>query len=331
MSAIAVVVLSGGSGTRVASLTGARPKALLQIGAAPLFVNHVARLSSMKCDVYLQVNEAHKYYESEVHYWSELLERKINILVTKGHISNALVQIGDLGYKTIFLINCDVISDIDYRSLFAEYSDLGVDLLTVGSNPLGEVGYLLDSAMSQFKHFGAHWSHSSSNLIGITLLNNGFLKKIGEAFAGDFWKTVGRLVNNTKTLEIAIREYDCKWRDVGTVLGFLNASFDSVYQNYSTRYLIERGLVRLDNNLNYLGPAVTLIPTAKVNRSVVAQGASILKGAVVEECVILPFAEVNADIPHYQMLFAPGTPPMNMGLLMQESSEFRLSQSTLPR
>jgi len=129
-----VVIMAGGEGTRLAPFTNILPKPLLPLGNDPVIKVIMDRLNDGGVDeFYITVNSKKKMIKGYFH--DHKLPYKIHFVDENKPLGTA----GSLGLvkenidTNFFVINCDVVLDIDYSDLVKFHNTGGFDLTLVAS------------------------------------------------------------------------------------------------------------------------------------------------------------------------------------------------------
>ena len=151
-----IVIMAGGYGKRLKSLTKKSPKPLLRYKDKPL-IEHIVNKAS---------NQGAKNFFITVHYLKDKIKKYFNknrnqeIKVNFINEPKPLGTVGGIKYlkntkKSFILINCDVISDINYSNLLNYHNKRKNSYLTIGvknfkyKNPYG----VIKSKNSKFLSF----------------------------------------------------------------------------------------------------------------------------------------------------------------------------------
>ena len=123
------VVLAGGKGTRLRPLTYGLPKPLLPVMGRPLLAHIVERLPKEVDEVLLTVS----YMAGHLRQWAAhandpaLEGRQIRVITERQPLGTggAVQNCADLIDGTFFVMNGDLLSDVDFRALLARHRDQG--------------------------------------------------------------------------------------------------------------------------------------------------------------------------------------------------------------
>jgi NDP-sugar pyrophosphorylase family protein len=128
--------MAGGRGSRMMPLTEHRPKPLLPVGDKPIIEHNVDRLIQFGFNkIYISVN----YLGEQIkEYFGDGSSKGIAIdyvcedepMGTIGCVS----LLREVGQKALLVMNSDLLTDIDFGSLYDEFSSSGADL-AVASTP----------------------------------------------------------------------------------------------------------------------------------------------------------------------------------------------------
>ena len=182
---IPVVIMAGGTGSRLKPVTNILPKALLPINDVPI-VNHIINkfydLGFM--DYHLSINYKSgiikAYFEEIDHDYSISFIEEIKPLGTAGSLSDLVNKFN----QPFFVTNCDILIDADYLELYDFHLKNNYDITLVASSKEFTVPY------------------------GVCILekNNGELSHIHEKPSYDFLVNTGLYVLNQDLLEIIPNE-----------------------------------------------------------------------------------------------------------------------------
>ncbi len=298
---VALVILSGGNASRVARLAAGRPKALLPVGGAPLVVHHLLKAERFPCRPYLQVHIDNHGFGEELGEWLRALRRPLPVLRTHGDLSVAMRQICDLGHPEIFLVNGDVVSDVDYAVVHRAFRERGASALTVSVPGGAERGC---SVPRDWLEVGTEGP--PHDLMGLTVIRREFLAAIAERVAYDFWGAVRALLLRAPGRHgVEVLETSARWHDVGTVDRFFSVNLQATELDYLSAPLVARGFVERTDAGSLLARGARVESRAVV-RSVVCAGACVTAASRLSRSVVLPGARVDAQVEVADgWLFAP--------------------------
>ncbi len=139
---IPVVIMAGGSGTRLAPFTNVLPKPLIPIGEETIIEKIIAKFTSVGIDnFYLTINFKSKllkafFEELSPKYKVSFIEEK-KPLGTAGSIHLLKKSID----SSFFVSNCDIIIDCDYSDIYKFHNKNNFDLTLVSSAKNYEIPY----------------------------------------------------------------------------------------------------------------------------------------------------------------------------------------------
>lgn len=298
------VVLVGGEGTRLRPLTETVPKPLIPFMNRP-FLHHV-----------LDQLAAHGVHEAilsspylEEGFRGFLKSRRGDPAVTwiteeqPLGTSGAVAGARDLLDETFFVLNGDILTDLDLTALlkFHRARDaLGTIALTRVSDarPYGLVETDADGRVVAFREKPADPVPGTVNA-GTYVLEPRALAGVPLGMMVSIEReTFPNLIENGDRLFAFVA--DDYWRDLGTPEAYLQAHFDALEGRMSGRYarpLVGEGCrVAPDaalGSLVVLGDGTTVASRASVQRSVLHEGVSVGKDATVEESVLGAGAEIG--------------------------------------
>ena len=181
LNSIPVVIMAGGTGSRLKPVTNILPKALLPINDVPIVIHIINKYYELGfMDFHLSVNYKSgiikAYFEELGHDYSISFIEEEKPLGTAGSLSDLVNKLT----KPFFVTNCDIIIDADYLELYDFHLKNNYDITLVASSKEFTVPY------------------------GVCILNkpNGGLSHIHEKPSYDFLVNTGLYVLNQEVLEI---------------------------------------------------------------------------------------------------------------------------------
>ena len=131
---VPVVIMAGGEGTRLEPFTKVLPKPLIPIHEKPIIEHIISRFTNVGCDdFYITVNYKSRILKA---YFEELQPYyKVNFIDEQEPLGTA----GSLKFlegsfeKPFFVINCDIIIEVDYTSLHEFHNQEKNDITLVAS------------------------------------------------------------------------------------------------------------------------------------------------------------------------------------------------------
>lgn len=298
------VVLVGGEGTRLRPLTETVPKPLIPFMNRP-FLHHV-----------LDQLAAHGVHEAilsspylEEGFRGFLKSRRGDPAVTwiteeqPLGTSGAVAGARDLLDETFFVLNGDILTDLDLTALLKFHRDrdaLGTIALTRVSDarPYGLVETEADGRVVAFREKPSDPVPGTVNAGTYVLEPRAVAGVPLGVMVSIERETFPNLIENGDRLFAFVA--DGYWRDLGTPEAYLQAHFDALEGRMSGRYarpLVGEGCrVAPDaalGSLVVLGDGTTVASRASVQRSVLHEGVSVGKDATVEESVLGAGAEIG--------------------------------------
>ncbi|HEX2030361.1 MAG TPA: NDP-sugar synthase [Actinomycetota bacterium] len=299
------VVLVGGEGTRLRPLTETIPKPLLPFMNRP-FLDHVLdHLAGHGVD---EVVLSSSYLESE---FREYLEgraaRPAVTWITEERplgTSGAVAGARDLLDETFFVLNGDVLSDLDLGSLLAFHRERRA-VATIAlhrvedARPFGLVETADDGRVTAFREKPADPIPADINA-GTYVLEPRALAAvpIGVAVSIERETYPALIEAGEPVFAMVAGGY---WRDLGTPAAYLQAHMDALEGRVGGRTYprpLLAGGARVDPSAEIghdvvLGPEAAVGPRAKIVRSVVHRAATVGAEAVVEGAILGPRVAVG--------------------------------------
>ena len=300
------VVLVGGEGTRLRPLTETIPKPLLPFMNRP-FLDHVLdHLASHGVD---EAILSSSYLESEFRGFLEgrTSPPKVTWITEERPLgtSGAIAGARELLEDTFFVLNGDVLTDLDLGALLAFHREHG-GVATIAlhrvddARPFGLVETDRDGRVRAFREKPAEPVPGEINAGTYVLERRALAGVPGGVAVSIERETYPALIEAGDPVYAMVASG--YWRDLGTPAAYLQAHLDAlegrVARRTYPRPLVAQG-ARVDGSAEVgedvvLGPGVSVGPRAKVVRSVVHRGASVGSEAVVEGTILGPGAAVGA-------------------------------------
>ena len=177
---IPVVIMAGGKGRRLEPFTKVLPKPLIPIDDKPIIEHIIEKFTGIGCyNFFLTVNYKSKIMKA---YFEESnLDYNISFINEEMPLGTAgsLKMITNLSESSMFVSNCDIIINTDYRDVYDYHKKNNNDITIVASEKEYVIPYgncILDS--------------------------KGFLKRIDEKPKYDFLINTGLYIINTKIIKL---------------------------------------------------------------------------------------------------------------------------------
>lgn len=221
LSFIPLVIMAGGKGTRMKPLTNFIPKPLIPVKGKPMIENIFDFFSSSGLDkFYISLNIKDFLLKKSVldfkNYNIKLIEEK-NYLGTIGSVNNSKLT----KYENFFVINCDILLDIDCQHILNDHL-LSKKILTV----------VLVKKIN-ISPYGL-CKINNKNLVEITekpesveYINSGFYvlnKSIFKFIKKNKYLDMDQLIKNLIANKIKINTYSIpfeKWKDIGKFKNYI--------------------------------------------------------------------------------------------------------------
>ncbi len=228
---ITAVIMAGGKGERLRPLTETVPKPMLHVGSKPIIEHNIDRLIQFGVrEIYISIN----YLGDQIkHYFGDGSSKGISIRYVEeteplGTIG-ALSLIPEFEEETIFLINSDLLTNIDLEQFYTNHHDAGANM-SVASIPYRvQVPYAVletqDARVLGFVEKPGYNYHVSA---GMYLIARDALKK---------WLPQKGFYNATDFMEKLIAEqgklihypHTGYWLDIGKYADYIKAQEDIKY------------------------------------------------------------------------------------------------------
>lgn len=274
------LVLAAGFGTRLAPLTHEIPKPLVPIGNRPLLLQilenlHEEGASRLAVNVHYKSNEIIKSIQQLQ--FNVYVSHEEVILGTAGGAARAMTVLNE---ASLVLINGDIYGQLPLPQLLAA-ADLGLTMAVTRCAPgTGTVGIGADGRVVRLRGqvFGAEVA--GGNYMGLAHLGADCLAALPErgCLVGDY----------------ALPHLHAGGR-VGTVVveaDFIDVGSMREYWRANMRSLTPLGSAPSDDSL--VDHGVTIEPSVVLRRCVIGEGARVSGVGLVEECVVLPGAHLQA-------------------------------------
>ncbi|MDQ4064783.1 MAG: NDP-sugar synthase, partial [Actinomycetota bacterium] len=288
------LLLTGGLGTRLRPLTNTRPKPLLPIANRP----HIEHVFDM-----LQRHEVSEVVLTTSHLPETLapvavMARELGLSVdvtyeaeplgTAGAIRNARDLLDN---DAFYVLNGDVLTDVDLRAIAAFHRDTGGDATiflvpvddpsrfgVVPTDPTGRVTGFIEKP--------ARGEAATNNInAGVYVLEPAVLDAIPHGVACSIERDVfPQLVNSPRGLFAHV--FDSYWIDVGTPESYLRANMDALAGRVHVEALIEDGTA--------LGAGARVAPSARLSSACLGPECVVADGSSVVDSVLLPRVQIGA-------------------------------------
>ena len=222
ISSIPLVIMAGGKGIRMKPLTNFIPKPLIPVNGKPMIENIFELFSSNGLDkFYVSVNKKDsvikKFLKYNPKYNINFLE-ETNYLGTIGAVQNKKLN----DYENFFVINCDILIDIDCQHILDDHL-LSKKILTIvlvkkiKNSPYG-LCKVHNKNLIEINEKPEEIEYISS---GFYILNKDVLKYIKKNTFTDMDQLINTLLKN----KIKINTYSIssdKWKDIGKFKNYID-------------------------------------------------------------------------------------------------------------
>jgi NDP-sugar pyrophosphorylase family protein len=222
------MILAAGVGSRLRPLTDETPKALIDVGGAPM-IEHVIRRLKAAGVTEVVVNLFHlgdqiaTFLDARGNFGLRIqFTREVELLDTGGGLKNAAWFFDD--GRPFFLHNVDVLSDIDLSALLRFHTDAG-SLATLAVQPRPSSRQLLFDANGRLvgreTPQGAEWARrpvapvERLGFTGIHVIDPAIFSKMSETGVFPITRTYLRLAGEGEKV-VAYRADGQYWQDVGS-------------------------------------------------------------------------------------------------------------------
>lgn len=296
LNVMMAMILAAGLGTRLRPLTDGRPKALMPVANVPALGRNIEYLKGY--GVTRIVVNAHHHHELIVKYldggrpFNMEIEVRVEpeILGTGGGIRNTA---GFWDGEPFFVVNSDILTDIDLGPAYARHRDSGA-LATMVLHDYLPYNQILVDPQGNVRHIADAPLPGGVAFTGIHIISPELLPLIPEGFSSII-TCFRRVMDRGK----GIRGYltgGHLWRDIGTLESYIEANREFSPQPFtvasgcsieSSAKLMEWGVV---------GAGVRIGEGAMIRRSILWEGAKIGKGIRVVDSVVTSNREVDRDL-----------------------------------
>ena len=222
-----VVVMAGGKGTRLRSLTEKTPKPLLKVGDKPILEHNIDRLSLFGMDdFWVSVNYLGEQIEE---YFGNGNHKNLNIeyvwedepLGTIGSVSKINTFIHDY----VLVTNSDILTNLDYEDFFLRFKEKEADFAVVTIPYKVDVPYAvletINGHVMSFKEKPTYTYYSNG---GIYLMKREITDRIPKDTFFDATDLMEKLITDgKKVLSYPLNGY---WLDIGKPEDFEKAQQD---------------------------------------------------------------------------------------------------------
>ncbi len=282
-------VLAAGFGTRLRPLTDTLPKPLAPVLNIPsicytLFLLKEAGIRRAVINIHYHPDSIRRFFEH--HDFGSLevvLSEETTILGTGGGLKKCEHL---LDGEDFVLINGDVISDIDLKSLIETHRKNGTGgTLALYETPLAkEIGYVgvRDGLVHDFRNLRETGLVSSLIYTGTAVLKPDIFRHLGREFSSIVTTGFTGLIDNGG---LGYYQHRGLWKDIGTLQSFHEANITG---NLRILELAPRMREAIGIGPHAISEAAAISDEAAVRQSVVGEGCVVGPSAVVERSVLLP-------------------------------------------
>jgi mannose-1-phosphate guanylyltransferase len=299
---VKAVVLVGGEGTRLRPLTSTMPKPLVPLIDRPLLAHLLARLGRFGVDeVLLSSPYLGNRFERFVEGWTEapriawVTEREP--LGTAGAIANAARDLD----ATFLVCNGDILTDLRLHDLVAAHRSAGavatIALTPVDdARPYGLVVTIPAGRVTEFREKPAVPIPGNINA-GTYVLEPGSIDSVAPGRSVSIEReTFPALIASGGPVHAFVS--DAYWMDVGTPEKYLRATFD----------VLEGRVSDLSYRAPYVDPSAVVSDGAAIGRlAVLGRLAAVEAGARIEDSIVLDGAIVESNATVRDCILGPGS------------------------
>jgi len=306
MSNRSAILLVGGRGTRLATLTNNTPKPMLQVAGVP-FTEHqinkaraagiteIVLATSFKAELFEPYFGDGKNFGISIKYAIEEVA-----LGTGGAISNAGAMLEGSGPVAIF--NGDVLSKHDLDGQFKFHQANGADVtlyLTEVEDARAYGAVELDNT-GRVSAFNEKMENPPTNIInaGCYIFNRGIIDSIpvGKVISVERETFPQLLASGAKVFGFVDKSY---WLDIGTPAALLKASRNLVFEMSKDFLALPESVIASDAILaggSVVGRCSRIESLAQIDGSVIGENAIVGVGARLKDCFVADGFEVPAHV-----------------------------------
>lgn len=291
--AMKAVVLAAGAGSRMGRLSSEAPKALMPVLGVPMLEWTTTALQSAGVEE-IWVNGSR---------WAEKLSEECARL---SGLLGCSIMVSDEGSKPLgtsgalsllkpnltepfFLINSDILSDIDLGSLWDAHAASGA-AITLATVP-GEVADIAveDGWVTQFLQGAA--VDGGLTFAGISVIDPSVLSWVPSGYSSLRETVLEQALQ--KGVGVAAFDLSGYWSDTGTPKRYLDSNLDALAGKLDG--VLPTSVARRGDRSNYLGGRVDSVidGSSEIRHCVISAGATIDPGAALERCVVWKSAHVR--------------------------------------
>lgn len=221
------VIMAGGKGKRLGSLTENIPKPLLRVGDKPIIEHNINRLIEFGIDdFWISVHYLGEKIEDYLRIYKEK-EIEINFIYEDKPLGTigAIKKIETLKHKYLLISNSDILTNLDYEDFFLDFLDKEADLSVLSVPYKVDIPYaVLETSNGLIHDFKEKPSYTYYSNGGIYIMKNEMLKHIPE---NDFYNATDLIEfliqNGNKVITYPLRGY---WLDIGNPDDYTKANQD---------------------------------------------------------------------------------------------------------
>lgn len=288
-------VLAAGFGSRLRPFIEHLPKPLMPVLNVPaLFYTFSllkeAGVTEIFCNIHHHAAKIRKAVETQDFRGTTIrFSEEQPILGTGGGLKKCECLLDD---DEFFLVNSDIITDIDLRDLRRHHRSSGAaGTLVLYETPdapaIGQVG-VENGLVRDFRNMRGTGLASMSIYTGTALLSPVIFRYLERGFSSIIDTGFTGLIDNEG---LAAYRHRGTWIDIGTIATYhrVNTQKDALPATITETVGRATGVLP-----HTLSPQASIDPSARVRRSSVGAGCKIGAGAIVEDSVLLPGAVVAA-------------------------------------
>ncbi|AAM73273.1 MAG TPA: mannose-1-phosphate guanylyltransferase [Chlorobaculum sp.] len=300
-------VLAAGFGTRLQPLTDTMPKPLVPVLNVPslcysLFLLKEAGIRKAIINIHHHTESLRQFFDRHDFGSLEIvLSEEREILGTGGGLKKCEHL---LDGEEFVLINSDIISDINLRSLIDAHQRSGCGgTLALYETPLAaQIGYIgvRDGLVLDFRNQRGTGLSSSFIYTGTAVFNPEIFRHLKTEFSGIVETGFYGLADNGR---LALFEHRGLWQDIGTLPNFYRANLDD-----NLRILQLAGRIQREIGFfpHMISDDASINPEAHVENSVLGANCAIAAEAIVEHSVLLPGTIIERGETLRNAIAAPG-------------------------
>jgi mannose-1-phosphate guanylyltransferase len=308
-------VLAAGLGTRLLPLTNHTPKPLIPVLNIPslfytFFLLKQAGIDEIICNIHHHGNAVRHFIESSrLSGLTITFSEEPVILGTGGGLKKCekLLENDDF-----ILVNSDIITDIDFRSLIEQHQKAGCSgTLALFETPdAARIGYVgvEDGLVKDFRNLRKTALVSSFIYTGAAILSPEIFRFMKEEFSGIVDTGFTGLIDNGG---LSFYQHEGLWMDIGTMEQYWHANISATAVmsdlaapmqraiGYSPHSISPEAVISSDTELfkSVIGKGCTIGADCIIRNSVLLPGVTVEPGSTIINAVVDPFSRTIVDAP----------------------------------